>query len=666
MKYGILLLLLAAAGACSQGPSTISVPTSSELGLEIVAPRAAQLNNALLFKSANAAPQTLRIRHHSLEKSFLYIAAIMETSAPDSHFEPFQPRLVQFKKVGSSLILVDVRPRQRYTEDHLLPRIIVQFPIVNEDTDGIEFDFANGIKSTFTLEKMIRPSSESILAMERPEHSYINRIFSTHDVLILDHHFTTSDSTHTLALRHIFKTESPSMSFSKEPDSEKRFGFFATPPWYEYNSATPHHYITRWALQRPISVALSPNIPIALRPIFEDAILSWNKALDHEFFTLSTIAADRGPLDFRFEVGIHWIDHDDEALARGLFYPHPVTGEIVHGDVMFQSGWYTGIKDAYKPIVIKTPPPSGFESAEVCQFTKSHEDSDQEASITTSADLQASLTHAVVRHVLIHELGHILGLRHNFAGSLDGELTTSDSQKLWNEILYGTVSYDHPLPSSSVMDYLAYPHDILMSRPGPYDVAAIRWGYFSEEAAVNQPSFRYCSDESTKNVTDCQLRDAGNDPLDFIAIRLQQEIKSYVNHTIKNALAPISDLEKQPVMATPSIDSMMGWLTRLHNYFTGNMVVWALNGKTPHERAEKAYAIWKKLPSLIHSQELSATLDSLELKIKTGDLNTQSLAEEAQLRIQIALKKLQMLLDLPPGSLNKTPNGTTADSNYGD
>lgn len=65
---------------------------------------------------------------------------------------------------------------------------------------------------------------------------------------------------------------------------------------------------------------------------------------------------------------------------------------------------------------------------------------------------------------LIHEIGHNLGLGHNFAGSSDGPNFAKNSD--------GSIAY----PSSSVMDYPARDFD-LFDRAGPYDVAAIRYLY---------------------------------------------------------------------------------------------------------------------------------------------------------------------------------------------
>lgn len=70
---------------------------------------------------------------------------------------------------------------------------------------------------------------------------------------------------------------------------------------------------------------------------------------------------------------------------------------------------------------------------------------------------------------LIHEVGHTLGLRHNFAGS-------EDKENFYDEKELKTLGIDHNIHISSVMEY---PFEDIGALPimGKYDIAALRFGY---------------------------------------------------------------------------------------------------------------------------------------------------------------------------------------------
>ncbi len=70
---------------------------------------------------------------------------------------------------------------------------------------------------------------------------------------------------------------------------------------------------------------------------------------------------------------------------------------------------------------------------------------------------------------LAHELGHNLGLRHNFAGS-------EDKDNFYNATELNAMGVHHKIPYSSVMDY-GYSELNSLPTMGKYDIAALRFGY---------------------------------------------------------------------------------------------------------------------------------------------------------------------------------------------
>jgi hypothetical protein len=92
----------------------------------------------------------------------------------------------------------------------------------------------------------------------------------------------------------------------------------------------------------------------------------------------------------------------------------------------------------------------------------------------------------IITQTAAHEVGHTLGLRHNFKGSLMP-------------------------PSSSVMEYLSLEGKAAAPKPGPWDLAAIRYLYnMSETLPTEQP---FCTDGGNAADPSCTQRDYGADPL---------------------------------------------------------------------------------------------------------------------------------------------------------
>lgn len=140
--------------------------------------------------------------------------------------------------------------------------------------------------------------------------------------------------------------------------------------------------------------------------------------------------------------------------------------------------------------------------------------------------------------VLVHELGHNLGLRHNFSGSEDKENFYTGEELAAHHL-------DHESPYSSAMEYGSNELDNLVAF-GKYDVAALRFGYQREvqttagefvklestledklaektETPLELKNYMYCTDEHVGANAGCKRFDAGTSYVEIA----QQLIDSY-------------------------------------------------------------------------------------------------------------------------------------------
>ncbi|MDO6527193.1 zinc-dependent metalloprotease [Motilimonas sp. 1_MG-2023] len=127
---------------------------------------------------------------------------------------------------------------------------------------------------------------------------------------------------------------------------------------------------------------------------------------------------------------------------------------------------------------------------------------------------------------LVHELGHNLGLRHNFKGSIDASNFFSQQQAKENGLI-------HVPAYSSIMDYNP---SILDALPvfGPYDLAALQFGYKREVAVL---------DAKTKAITGVRSVKAYDEKLLKEYLDINASVSQELNDGVVAALA--ADLEAE-------------------------------------------------------------------------------------------------------------------------
>ena len=125
----------------------------------------------------------------------------------------------------------------------------------------------------------------------------------------------------------------------------------------------------------------------------------------------------------------------------------------------------------------------------------------------------------MLRDVIMHEVGHTLGLRHNFKASGIYDLSEQHSEEIAGKPIAGSVM-DY-LPVNINMGAGETQGPFTMETLGPYDYWAIEYGYgFSDPKEVAkrcaEPQLAFATDEDTYGADPMARRfDNGKNPLDY-------------------------------------------------------------------------------------------------------------------------------------------------------
>ncbi|MFN3488813.1 MAG: zinc-dependent metalloprotease [Emticicia sp.] len=220
-------------------------------------------------------------------------------------------------------------------------------------------------------------------------------------------------------------------------------------------------YISRHRLQKkdptsmiseavkPIIYYMDPGAPEPIRSALMEGGAWWNQAYEaagyKDAFQVKLLPADADPMDIRYNL-IQWVHRSTRGWSYGASVIDPRTGEILKGKVSL------GSLRVRQDFLIA----QGFLGNYETDTSKVKE------------IMQMSLDR--LKQLAAHEIGHTLGLPHNYISSISGRASVMD--------------YPHPL-----VDYANGKFDLSRAYAmgiGDYDKASIIWGYQDFPATVNE------------------------------------------------------------------------------------------------------------------------------------------------------------------------------------
>jgi hypothetical protein len=283
-------------------------------------------------------------------------------------------------------------------------------------------------------------------------------------------------------------------------------------------SVTPFDdVINRWRLEKqdpdaevsdpvePIVWWIENTTPVEYRDTIREAALTWNIAFEAAGIS-NAIEVRQQPDDADWDAGdirynvLRWTSSPTPPFGGyGPSFTNPRTGEIIGADIMLEYVFLTnrirytelfdvaGLSpwlpaDMLEEMTGEAPFPLEHEHGAMCNFAEHLQMETQGAlammqAAGASEDAQSEIVRQSLHYLIIHEIGHTLGLMHNMGASSGVSLEDlASGETVTNSIM------DYPalnLPAD-LTEEVQYSQEV----PGPYDIWAIQYGYTPEEDAL--------------------------------------------------------------------------------------------------------------------------------------------------------------------------------------
>ena len=316
--------------------------------------------------------------------------------------------------------------------------------------------------------------------------------------------------------------------------------------------ATPYgDLISKWHLKKkypskkisepeePITFWIENTTPIELREYIKEGVLAWNMAFLEAGFK-DAIVVKIQPDDATWDAGdirynvLRWTSSPQPMFGGyGPRFTNPRTGQIIGADIMLEWVYLTNrltIDDIF----------SKHENHEMCYSAAFKQEDMMLANIAVLDE--EKIIEQSIKSLALHEVGHTLGLNHNFKASF-----LHNNDDIHNPEITSRVGI-----TSSVMEYAPINlaplgkeqgdyYDVV---PGPYDIWAIRYGYtpnLDQEQLNNiikesiKPELMFANDSESMGYPGygvdprAMTNDLSNDPIQYSINRI-----NLLNHVQEN------------------------------------------------------------------------------------------------------------------------------------
>ncbi len=485
-----------------------------------------------------------------------------------------EERVVRFVRQGNRVLLMEPNLRYRASSSNpaevravkeaFAPSVLYGFTVVAEEEDRILVDATDFvIRDAMGVARRVRTAGQGHFKLDKsrsalyfpniksfPKNTEMEALltFTGEDPGPFVRQVSADPYAFTLRIRHSF-VELPPPGYQPRV-FDPRAGFF---PFTFVDMAVPvgadltQRFIVRHRLIKkhpdapvsepvePIVYYLDPGTPEPVRSALLEGARWWNEAFEaagfRHAFRVEMLPDSADPMDVRYNV-IQWVHRATRGWSYGRSVIDPRTGEIIKGHVTLGS---LRVRQDYL----------------IAEGLLAPYDSAHAAGYPPEEDPMLRMALARIRQLAAHEVGHTLGLAHNFAASIYGRASVMDYPAP-----YVRVRQDGSLSLDS-----AYAVGI-----GAWDKVAIRYGYTQFPEGVDEKEaleniLKEAREEGLLFITDADARppggahplahlwDNGSDPVAALDREMQVRAVALQHFGVQNIRKgmPLATLEERLV-----------------------------------------------------------------------------------------------------------------------